>query len=435
MEGREMYQLAERLFPICRSLTGDGVRKTLGILRETLPQMKLYEVPSGTHAFDWTVPDEWNIRDGFIADEQGRKIISFQENNLHIMGYSEPVDRIVDLEELKRHIYVQQDQPDVIPYVTSYYKRRFGFCMSKKKRDGLPAGQYRMYIDSTLEPGSLTYGEYILPATVREGTEKEILLSTYICHPSMANNELSGPCVAAALALWLAKQPVRRYTYRFVFVPETLGSIVYLSRNLEHLKRTVAAGFNLSCVGDDRAFSYIESRRGDTLADRIARNVLRTHAPGYITYSYLKRGSDERQYNAPGVDLPVCSICRSKFGEYPEYHTSADDLSLISPEGLQGALDVYRKCLRGLEYNRRYRINCLCEPQLGKRGLYPTESYKGSADEVRDMMNLIAYADGSMDLIAISDTIHAPLDTLIPLVDRLMAAGLLEICKEQGESR
>lgn len=430
MEGSEMYQLAIRLFPICRSLTGNGVRETFGILQEKLPEMKLYEVPSGTKAFDWTVSDEWNIRDGFIEDEQGKRIVSFQKSNLHIMGYSEPVDRVVDLEELKRHIFVQEDQPEVIPYVTSYYKRRFGFCMSKNQRDSLREGRYRMYIDSTLEPGFLTYGEYILPATTIDGNEtKEILLSTYICHPSMANNELSGPCVAAALACWLREQPVRRYTYRFVFVPETIGSIVYISRNLKQLKQHMIAGFVLSCVGDNRAFSYVKSRQGDTLADRVARNVLRDHAPGYTTYSFLERGSDERQYNAPGVDLPVCSICRSKYGEYPEYHTSADNLSLISPEGLQGALDVYRKCLRGLEYNRKYRVSCLCEPQLGKRGLYPTTSYKGSADSVRDMMNFIAYADGKTDLIDISDVIHAPLDELIPLVDKLTEVGLLEVCE------
>lgn len=236
-------------------------------------------------------------------------------------------------------------------------------------------------------------------------------------------------------ACWLREQPVRRYTYRFVFVPETLGSIVYISRNRQRLKKAVVAGFNLSCVGDDRAFSYIESRKGNTLADRIARNVLHYSAPEYITYSFLKRGSDERQYNAPGVDLPVCSICRSKFGEYPEYHTSADDLSFISSKGLQGALDIYRKCIRGLEYNRCYRINCLCEPQLGKRGLYPTESYKGSADKVWDMMNLIAYADGATDLIDISNTIGVSLDALIPLVDKLLEAGLLEVQDEVGERK
>ncbi len=426
MTGQEAYRLAERLFPICRSITGDGVRSTLGILREYLPEIKLYEVPSGEKAFDWTVPDEWNIRDGFIADEQGNQVISFQKNNLHIMGYSIPVDRVVDMKELKQYIFVQEDQPDAIPYVTSYYKRRFGFCMSRRQRDSLPEGKYRMYIDSTLAPGSLTYGEYILPATQPSAEEKsEILLSTYICHPSMANNELSGPCVAVALASWLQSLPVRRYTYRFVFIPETIGSIVYLSRNLPQLRQSIAAGFNISCVGDDRAYSYIESRYGDTLSDRIARNVLRFHAPDYMHYSFLKRGSDERQYNAPGVDLPVCSICRSKYGEYPEYHTSADDLSLISPKGLQGAIDVYCKCLQGLEYNRFFQVTCLCEPQLGKRGLYPTSSFKGSADHVRAMMDLIAYSDGKLDLIAISDKINVPIDRLIPIVDRLMDEGLL----------
>lgn len=426
MTGQEAYRLAERLFPICRSITGDGVRSTLGILCEYLPEMKLFEVPSGEKAFDWTVPDEWNIRDGFIADEQGNQIISFQKNNLHIMGYSVPVDRVVGLEELKQYIFVQEDQPDAIPYVTSYYKRRFGFCMSRRQRDNLAEGKYRMYIDSTLASGSLTYGEYILPATHPHTEEKsEILLSTYICHPSMANNELSGPCVAVALACWLQSLPVRRYTYRFVFIPETIGSIVYLSRNLSQLKQSIVAGFNISCVGDDRAYSYIESRYGDTLSDRIARNVLRFHAPDYVHYSFLKRGSDERQYNAPGVDLPVCSICRSKYGEYPEYHTSADDLSLISPKGLQGAIDVYCKCLHGLEYNRFFQVTCLCEPQLGKRGLYPTSSFKGSADQVTTMMDLLAYSDGKLDLIAISDKINVPIDCLIPIVDRLMSEGLL----------
>lgn len=285
-----------------------------------------------------------------------------------------------------------------------------------------------MYIDSTLQPGSLTYGEYILPATTisADSDAKEILLSTYVCHPSMANNELSGPCVATALACWLQEQPIRRYTYRFVFVPETLGSIVYISRNLEKLKRSVVAGFNLSCVGDDRTYSYIESRKGNTLADRIARNVLQNGVPEYKTYSFLERGSDERQYNAPGVDLPVCSICRSKFGEYPEYHTSADNLSLISPKGLQGALDIYRKCIYGLEYNRYYWVTCLCEPQFGKRGLYPPESYKGSANNVLDMLSLVAYADGTADLIDLSNTIHVSLDKLIPLVDTLLEVGLLE---------
>lgn len=425
--GQRMYQRAEKLFPICRSLTGNGVRETLRIIGEELLELNMFEVPSGTQAFDWTVPDEWNIKDGYIESEDGKRFACFRESNLHIVGYSEPVDKTVPLEELKKYIYVQEDQPDVVPYVTSYYKRRFGFCMSKNERDSLPSGTYRMHIDSTLKPGSLTYGELIIPSTEGQMPEQEIFLSTYICHPSMANNELSGPSVAVELAKWLYTLKKRRYAYRIIFIPETLGSIVYLSRNLSALKERVIAGFNISCVGDDRAYSYVASRKGNTLADRIALNVLGYHTDNFLRYSFLQRGSDERQYNAPGVDLPVCAICRSKYGEYPEYHTSADDLTVISPEGLQGAFDVYRKCILGLEYNRFYQVTCLCEPQLGKRGLYPTESYKGSANAVRTMMNLIAYADGTMDLIDISNQIHAPIDELIPIVERLVDEKLLKI--------
>ena len=243
----------------------------------------------------------------------------------------------------------------------------------------------------------------------------------------MANNELSGPCVAIHLAKWLSELPKRRYTYRIIFIPETIGSITYLSRNIDVLKKNVIAGFNLSCVGDNRTYSYIESRYGKTLADKVARNILQHHYPDYITYSFLKRGSDERQYNAPGVDLPVCAICRSKYGEYPEYHTSADDLSLISPEGLNGSFEVYQKCILALENNYYYRISCLCEPQLGKRGLYPTISQKGSYNEVTAMTAFIAYADGSNDLIDISNIIKTPVDILIPIAQKLVKAGLFEI--------
>jgi aminopeptidase-like protein len=242
----------------------------------------------------------------------------------------------------------------------------------------------------------------------------------------MANNELSGPCVAIYLAKWLLEQQ-RRFSYRIVFIPETIGSITYLSRNIDVMKKNIIAGFNISCVGDNRAYSYIASRYGNTLADRAAKNILRFHAPSYLTYSYLGRGSDERQYCAPGIDLPVCSICRSKYGEYPEYHTSADNLDLISPQGLGGAFDVYRKCIEALEGNHVYRIKCLGEPQLGKRGLYPTISKKGQYDEIRSMMDFIAYADGSNDLIAISDLIGAPVEQLIQIADKLKTAELLEI--------
>lgn len=419
--GQAMYEFAGKLFPIGRSLTGEGVRESLRLIKEQVPELEILSVPSGTQVFDWTVPKEWEIREAYIEDEQGRRIVDYQENNLHVMGYSVPVDRYVRLEELLQYIKVEESQPDVIPYVTSYYSPGFAFCMSKARRDSLAPGTYHMVIDSRHFDGSLNYGEILLPGA----SEKEVLLSTYICHPSMANNEVSGPVLAAWLAKWL-KSFQRKLSYRIVIVPETIGSIVYLSRNLPEMKEKTIAGFVLTCVGDDRAYSYLETRKGNTLTDRVMRNVLGFAHPEYKTYSYLERGSDERQYNAPGVDLPVCDFCRSKYAEYPEYHTSADDMTLISPEGLEGSFEVMKQVINALEYNQYYRVTCLCEPQLGKRGLYPTESRKGIYDEVKKMTNLIAYADGTEDLIAVSTRIGVPVAELIPIVEKLCEAGLLK---------
>lgn len=420
--GNEMYQLAEELFPIDRRLMGEGVRKTLAILKRELPDMALYEVATGTGVFDWTVPKEWKIREAYIENEQKERIIDYKDSNLYVVGYSAPVDRWVDLEELKQYIYVQQGQPDAVPYVTSYYKERYGFCMSERQRDQLKPGRYHMVIDSELFDGSLSYGELIIPGR----SKKEILISTYVCHPSMANNELSGPVLAVALAKHILQQKDRKYTYRFVWIPETIGSITYLSGHLEQMKTNTIAGFVLSCVGDDRTYSYVPTRDGHTLADRVAQNVLSFHFPEYKRYTFLDRGSDERQYNAPGVALPVCVVCRSKYGEYPEYHTSLDDMSLISPKGLEGAFEVYVRMLEALEYNGFYRMKCLCEPQLGKRGLYPNVSQKGSYDAVKSMVDFIAYADGRKDLLEISDVIGVPVRELIPIIKKLLEADLLE---------
>lgn len=432
--GRRMYELARKIFPYCRSITGRGVRETLKDLTEYIgkdggPELTISSVPSGTTVFDWTVPKEWVIREAYIEDENGNHVIDMKENNLHVMGYSVPVDRWVDLEELKQHIYTQEDQPDVIPYVTSYYKERFGFCLSERQKQSLKAGRYHMVIDSDLIEGKLDYAEVVLPGE----NEEEVFFSTYFCHPSMANNECSGPALSAELIRFAAGLAHRRYTYRFLFIPETIGSITYLATG-DHLiqrKKTMVAGFNLSCVGDDRDYSMIASRKGNTLSDRVLKNVLEHRESKYTWYSFLKRGSDERQYNAPGIDLPVVCFCRSKFGEFPEYHTSADNMELVSPEGFQGSYDVMTRVIRTLEYNRFYRTTVLGEPQLGKRGLYPTVSKKGSYDEILPMRDLISYADGTLDLIDISNQIGVPTERLFPIIDKLSEQGLLK-WEEEG---
>lgn len=434
--GKNMYDLCKKMFPICRSITGDGVRETLRILQETAPEISVHEVPSGTKVFDWTVPKEWRIRDAWIKNSRGEKILDFQKNNLHVVGYSMPVDKKVNLAELKKILYTQPDQPDAIPYVTSYYKERFGFCMSQEQVDTLTEDTYHVFIDSELFNGSLTYGELLIPATRGGGTE-EILLSTYICHPSMANNELSGPAVSVYLAKWLMSLPHRRYNYRLLYIPETIGSITYMSQDnhLEEMKKNTIAGWNISCVGDDRTYSYVATRYGNTLADRVTKNVLQFVYPNYKKYSFLNRGSDERQYNAPGIDLPICGISRSKYGEYPEYHTSKDNMDIISPSGLSGTYEVLKQCIQILEADKKYKIQCLGEPQLGKRGLYPTISQKGNYDEVTVMMNFIAYADGNNDLIDISNLIHVPVKNILPIADKLENAGLMKALETRTEGR
>jgi aminopeptidase-like protein len=427
-KGQQIYALAKQIFPYCRSITGGGVRQTLSDLKEYIgkdngPELKVYEVPSGTPVFDWTVPKEWLIREAYIEDAEGNHIIDMKEHNLHVVGYSTPVDEWVDLEELKAHIYTQPDEPDVIPYVTSYYKECYGFCMSENQKNRLKPGKYHMYIDSELFDGVLNYAEVVIPGE----SEKEIFFSTYFCHPSMANNECSGPALSAELVRFVASMKQRKYTYRFIYIPETIGSITYMSQgnHLQHMKDTMIAGFNLSCVGDDRDYSIVESRYGDTLADKVLKNVLHYYTDGkYSTYSFLKRGSDERQYNAPGIELPVVCYCRSKFGEYPEYHTSADNMGLVSPSGFQGSYEVMTRVIQALEYNGYYKMNVLGEPQLGKRGLYPTVSQKGSYDAVETMTDFITYADGKNDLIDISNRIGMPVSELREIAERLMQYDL-----------
>ena len=419
--GQEMHDLARALYPICRSLTGDGVRETLRILQQKLPELAIHEVPSDTRAFDWTVPPEWNIRDAYLLAPDGHKVVDFQRSNLHVVGYSEPVDTKIALSALQAHLYSLPEQPDAIPYVTSYYQRRWGFCLSHREREALQDGIYRAVIDTTLAPGTLTYADLVIPGE----TMKEVFLSTYVCHPSLGNNELSGPVVATYLAQWVRAMPKRRLSYRFVFVPETIGSIVYLSRNLEHLKAHVVAGFNVTCVGDDRTYSYVPSRGGDSWADRVARHVLKHVAPAFRQYSFLDRGSDERQYCAPGVDLPVASVMRSKYGTYPEYHTSLDDLSLITPSGLLGGYSALRRCLEILEIDRCYKGKVLCEPQMGRRGLYSTLGTAQVSEAVRTRMDILAYCDGRHSVLDIAEILDQPVWVLAPYFDELVAHDLI----------
>jgi aminopeptidase-like protein len=346
------------------------------------------------------------------------------------VGYSEPVDKWLILDELVPHLYSLPDQPNAIPYVTSYYERRWGFCLTDNQRKTLKPGRYHAVVNSDLKPGVLNYGELILPGEL----EQEVLLSTYICHPSMANNELSGPVVTMALVQWLATLAKRRYTYRIVFIPETIGSIVYLSKHVDYLKKHVIAGFNISCIGDDRVYSYLPSRDGNTLSDKTALHVLKYTDPEFKHYTWLDRGSDEKHYCSPGVDLPIATIMRSKYGEYPEYHTSLDDLSLVTPSGLEGGYTALKKALEVIEKNVYLKTTVLGEPQLGKRGLYPTLSTKTLKKEFLLTKHFLSYCDGQKSIIEIAELLDEPSWDLWPIMEKLVDNGLLSVKTSEGEN-
>ena len=397
----DLLKFCEDLYKIPRSLTGKGVVKTLEYIQEIIP-LEIKQVKSGTKVFDWTVPPEWNIRDGYVIEvSTGKKVIDFKSHNLHVVGYSEPIEDEISFEELERNLYYLKDQPDAIPYITSYYSNRWGFCLSFndfKKLD--KNSRFKVFIDSEFkDDGNLTYGELIIKGKV----EQEIFFSSYVCHPQMVNNELSGPSVLTGIAESLLKKD-NYYSYRFVLIPETIGSIVYLNEKLDILKKNVIGGYNISCVGDERSWGLVPSRYGNNLSDRIAEHTLKKHYPDFIKYSWLDRGSDERQYCSPGVDLPISSITRTKFGEYPEYHTSLDNFDVVTEKGLNDSLLLYLKCIEIFEKNRFYpKVKVFCEPQLGKRGLYPNISTKESGKIVQNMMNFISYCDGSNSILEISE--------------------------------
>jgi len=424
MIGIEIHNLAKKFWKINRSITGEGVRFTLEIIKKDyLQNLLIHSVPSGTKVFDWIVPMEWHVDEAYIIAPGGNKICDFSINNLHLVGYSIPFCGKMKLNDLKNHLYSLPEQPNAIPYVTSYYKEHWGFCITQKQKESLVDGDYEVVINTKLFSGNLNYGEIILPGK----SDKEVFLSTYICHPSMANNEISGPVVLTYLAKWLQDLTCRNYTYRIVFVPETIGSIAYISKNFKSLKKNVFAGFNISCVGDDRSYSYLPSRNGKTISDRIAKHVLKWTDPNYIKYNWSDRGSDERQYCAPGIDLPIASILRTKYGMYPEYHTSLDNLhEVVTPKGLNGGYLVLKKTLELIEKNKIYKTNTLCEPYLLKKeGLYPSVSIKNKNLESRRLLDIISYCDGEHSLLDIAEKINVPAWYLYEHVDKLIQHDLI----------
>ena len=425
-----MYDWLKDLFPVNRSLTGSGVIKTLEYLSEICPEITPRSFTSGTQVNDWFIPQIWEIESGWIQHvETGQVFCNFDDCNLHIVGYSTSVDMIVDRDELLNNIFSEPLLPDAIPYITSYYNRSWGFCCADTVKSKLPAGKYRAFIDSKHFDGEMWIGEAIL----KGDADREIFFSTYICHPSMANNELSGPVLQTALLKYVSEfYPKPHYTYKFVFVPETIGSIAYLSQNLATLKQNVCCGFVLSCVGDSLNYSHVESRSGDTLADQ-ALDAAISGKSNHKKFTYLSRGSDERQYCAPGVDLPLCGFCRTKYGEYPEYHTSLDDLDFVSSDGLQGSFDVMKSIIDAFELGIFPLTSVIGEPELGRRGLYPTIGQKDNSGAVRARLDTLAYADGKSSVFDICLKIKQPLSTVLSELEILKEHDLVN-CYHTAQS-
>lgn len=418
--GQAMYRLIEELYPICRSITGEGVRRSLRLIGRHIP-LELHEVPSGTPVFDWTVPLEWNVRDAYVKNARGERVIDFQAHNLHLMSYSVPVHRRMALAELKAHLHTLPEQPELIPYRTSYYKEQWGFCLSQRALEALPDGEYEVVIDSTLEPGSLTYGECLIPGTSAE----EVLISCHCCHPSLCNDNLSGMALATFLAAQLRGQRLR-YSYRFLFIPGSIGAITWLALH-EHLAARIKHGLVVACVGDSGPPSYKKSRRGDGEIDRAVQHLLRHTGRPYNVFDFSPYGYDERQYCSPGFDLPVGSLTRTAYGRFPEYHTSADNLTLVQPAYLAESLQLYLAVLDLLEHNRRYlSTNPKCEPQLGRRGLYGSVGGQQAAKQHElALLWVLNLSDGRHGLLEIAERSGLEWQTIKTAAASLAETGLL----------
>ncbi len=428
--GAAMHRLMAELYPICRSITGDGVRQTLDIIGRHV-DLEVSEVPSGTQVFDWTVPREWNIRDAWIKNAQGERIVDFRKSNLHVVSYSVPVHRRVPLSELRGHLYSLPEHPDWIPYRTSYYNETWAFCVSHRQLESLTDEEYEVCIDATLADGSLTYAEHYL----RGETDQEVLISCHVCHPSLCNDNLAGISLAVFLARHLASLPQRRYSYRFLFIPGTIGSITWLARNADGVRR-IRHGLVVTCVGDSGPFTYKRSRRGDAEIDRAVAHVLKHSGRPYVLQDFFPYGYDERQYCSPGFDLPVGCLMRSPHGTFPEYHTSADNLEFVRPENLAESLARYIEVIEVLEGNRTYvNLNPNCEPQLGKRGLYA--AIGGDSEAARRqlaMLWVLNLSDGAHSLLDIAERSGIRFQDVLTVARLLQRHGLLTEATAPGQA-
>ena len=419
--GQQMHRLVAQLYPLCRSITGNGVRRTLDVIAESIP-LTVHEVPTGTQVLDWTVPREWNIRDAYVADSGGRRVIDFTKSNLHVVGYSVPVRSTMSLAALREHLHTLPDQPALIPYRTSYYEETWGFCLSQNTLDSLPDGEYEVVIDSTLADGSLTYAEHVIPGEVSD----EVLVSCHVCHPALANDNLAAIAVAVEVAKRLAEaEPY--YTYRFLFAPGTIGSIAFLAQADERIEK-IKHGLVLACAGDSGSLTYKRSRRGDAEIDQAAALVLRSSGRPHKLIDFSPYGYDERQYCSPGFNLGVGCLTRTPYAAYPEYHTSADNLDFVLPGAMWDTLETVSEIFGILERNRCYvNVSPYGEPQLGNRGLY--ESLGGRSDTKQAqlaMLWVLNLADGEHSLVQIAARADLPFDAISAAADALRDAGLLK---------
>lgn len=417
-----MHSLAKTLYPLHRSITGDNNRRSLEILQKHIP-LTVHEVQSGTKVFDWTIPKEWKVNRAFIKDQRGNTLVDINVHNLHILSYSIPFSGTVTFEELDAHLYHLKDHPDWIPYRTCYYGNTWGFCLTYNQYMSLDRSErYEVVIDSVFYDGSLSYGELVIHGE----SEKEILISTYICHPSMCNDNLSGIVVATHLAKYIMEKGTPRYTYRFVFVPESIGAIAYLAmNNADVLKQRVIGGYVLTCLGDSGEFTYLKTRNGNALVDKVTLFALNSTNEPFKVREFYTCGSDERQYNYPSVDMDIGSLMRTKYMEFPEYHTSADDLNFISEENLQKSLQMYIKCVDIFESNRYYTATTVCEPRLGVHGLFQTVGGTKSTTEKFIYVKILYYCDGKNDVIDICEAIHETYDDVVNGITRLENVSLI----------